>query len=370
MYAFFARALAQLELYRLQPQPELLRQTDRAMDFCLAHNGLTITGGGGQWEIWTDDQDGRGELGETCSTAYQLRVYDNLLRLRDHPRYGDIMERTIFNALFAAQSPDGRHLRYFCPVEGPRVYHPTDTYCCPCNFRRAVAELPLWVYYRHGDGLAINLYSESQVTWKLPDGTPVALRQESDYPNSGQVKITVAPEKPATFPLRLRIPAWAAGAKVTVNGQPASAPIRSGTWHEIQRTWQKDDQVSVDLPMPWRLVRGRERQAGRVAVMRGPLVFCLNPTQDKRIANWDGAELSRLTLDPSTLGQPEPDDTVRPDGRSVRVQAWLPSFGLSQRGDLELKLTEFPDPSARATYFRLRDFGAAVADECFGGAKK
>ncbi len=148
VYAYLARCLAQLELHRMQPNPRLLHQTERALDFMLQHDGLHITGGTGQCEIWTDDQDGRGDLGETCATAYQLRVYDSLLRLNGDARMGDLIERTIFNTLFAAQSPDGRRLRYFAPTEGPRAYWPTDTYCCPCNYRRIVSELPAMVFYQ------------------------------------------------------------------------------------------------------------------------------------------------------------------------------------------------------------------------------
>lgn len=152
VYAYIARCLAQLELYRQQPDRRLLRQTKRASDFMLHHDGLHIAGGAGQCEIWTDDQDGRGDLGEACATAYQLRLYDSLLRLEGDARMGDLIERTIYNALFAAQSPDGRRLRYFSPTEGPREYWATDTYCCPCNYRRIVSELPAMVFYRTAAG--------------------------------------------------------------------------------------------------------------------------------------------------------------------------------------------------------------------------
>ena len=105
VYAYMTRCLAQLELYRLEPDAALLGPRARAIDFLTHGNGMAISGGAGQWEIWTDDQDVRGDLGETCATAYQLRVYDNLLRLEGDSRYGDLMERTIYNTLFAASRP-------------------------------------------------------------------------------------------------------------------------------------------------------------------------------------------------------------------------------------------------------------------------
>lgn len=102
VYAYMARCLAQIELHRLQPDARLLRPANRALDFMTGRDGLLITGSAGQCEIWTDDQDARGDVGETCALAYQLRVWDSLLRLRGEARMGDLMERTIHNALFAS----------------------------------------------------------------------------------------------------------------------------------------------------------------------------------------------------------------------------------------------------------------------------
>ncbi len=368
MYAYLCRSLAQLDLYRMTPDEKRLHQSDRALDFLTHGNGMAITGGGGQWEIWTDDQDGRGALAETCASAYQVRWLDSLLRLRGESRYGDLMERTIYNTLFAAQSPDGRQIRYYTPMEGPRKYHPGDTYCCPCNYRRIVAELAQMIYYRCEDGLAVNLYAKSEAKLDLPDGLQVAVRQETDYPNSGRVEIHVNPSKAATFSLRLRIPAWCESAQVAVNdGQPEQ--VRGRKFHALKRSWQPGDRIHLDMPMAWRLVRGRQRQAGRVAVMRGPLVFCLNPEGDEKLAGYDGADLGQITLDPQSLGEPVPDDSVRPDGLACVVEAWKPGYACSRPGDLRLRLTEFADPGGQAVYFRLQDLGVAVEDELLSGGE-
>ena len=362
IYAYMSRCLAQLELHRLQPSASLLRPTQRALDFMTHQDGAVLTGSAGQCEIWSDDQDARGDVGESCALAYQLRVYDSLLRLNADPRMGDLMERTIFNALFASQSPDGRRLRYFAPLEGHRVYWKTDTYCCPCNFRRIIAELPAFVFYRSADGITVNLYAPAQATINS-----VTVRQETDYPNSGRVRLSIAPAEPSTFSLRLRIPAWATKAIVTINGLPSQATPKPGSFLELRREWKAGDQVELDLPMEWRLVKGRQRQAGRVAVMRGPQVFCLNPAQNPALSKLDGTELGYLALNPASLGEPVPNSTVRPDGLACRIQMWKPGFGLGQKADYELTLTEFPEPDCKATYFRLRDYGVATNDELFSG---
>lgn len=115
--------------------------------------------------------------------------------------------------------------------------------------------------------------------------------------------------------------------------------------------------------MAWRLVKGRQRQAGRVAVMRGPQVFCLDPRPNQALAKLDGVEMGLLALDPASLGEPVVSDAVRPGGVGCRVQAWKPGFAVGQKGDYSLTLSEFPDPEGRATYFRLRDYSVAVDDE-------
>jgi DUF1680 family protein len=110
-YAYLAHALAQRQLYRAEPDERLLRTARRAMDFLTNRDGLVISGACGDHECWHDTQSGTTNLGETCATAYLLRTLDDLLRLDGDSRWGDLMERTIFNALFAAQSPDGRRIR-------------------------------------------------------------------------------------------------------------------------------------------------------------------------------------------------------------------------------------------------------------------
>jgi hypothetical protein len=358
IYAYMARSLAQLEMYRMKPAPPLLAQADRALDF-LGGEGMAVTGGAGQWEIWTDDQDGRGQLAETCATAYQLRVYDSLLRLRGDARYGDLIERTVFNTLFAAQSPDGRRIRYYSPTEGPREYHPVDTYCCPTNYRRIVSELPEMVYYRRGNGAAVVLFSDSEAQFEL-SGQKVRLKQETDFPNSGSVVIRVDPAQAAAFPLDIRIPAWAAGAALSVNGEAAA--VRPGGFATIDRKWKTGDRVELKLPMRPRLVLGRQRQAGRAAVLRGPIVYALNPTQNPELAKLDAADLGRYTIDPGSL-ELVSDGAVRPGGTGIRAGAWRPGYGTAAKHDLTVTLTEFPDPGATTTYFKLRDLSAAMDDE-------
>ena len=175
-YGYVGNCLAQLELHRVQPSDRLLQPTRQAIAFLTAQDYATITGEAGRDEHLIDDQDVRGPVGETCATVYLIRFYNHLLQMTGDSRFGDLMERTIYNALFAAQSPDGRRLRYFVPLEGPREYFRVNRYCCPNNYRRGVSELPTLICYRSGAGAAVNLYAPSEAAIDLSGGVSLKVR--------------------------------------------------------------------------------------------------------------------------------------------------------------------------------------------------
>ncbi len=364
-YTFMNNCLAQLDLYGQQPDASLLGQSHRVIDYLTKDDGLVITGTCSVTERFRNNQETRGDIGESCATAYFIRMLHHLLQLEGDTLDGDLMERAIYNSLFAAQSPDGRQLRYYTAIDGPRKYHPADTYCCPGNWRRIVAELPEMIYYRSAEGgLLVNLYTASTADVPLAGDLSVGLRQQTDYPNSGKVVLTVDPTRPAEFPLKLRIPRWCPSATVSVNGQPAGGPAKPGDWYSIKRVWKSGDVVTLDMPMKPRLVRGRKLQAGKVAVMRGPLVFCLSPSRQaakysvyaghganaEEVQRTAVEAIANTKFDWTTLSGPVPDPTIRPDGVALQVRAWGPTSDRTKPADLTLSLSEFIDPTGQATY--------------------
>lgn len=359
-YIFMALCTAQMQLHALRPDPALLAQAHRALDFLTREDGLLVSGSCSKDEGWHSDQDGSGQVSESCATAYLIRMLDRLLRAEGHPGYGDMMERAIYNALFAAQAPEGRSLRYFTALEGERTYFDRDTFCCPNNWRRILAELPGMVYYRPGGGVMVNLYTDSTATLDLGEGQSLIVRQETDYPSSGEVEIHLDPSSPAAFPLYLRIPRWAQQASVTVNGQAVEGVVEPGKLLVLERTWEPGDTVRLRLPLEFRWVRGRKSQAGRAALLRGPVLFCLNPERNEGLAGVDRRE---ITVDPASVEGPIPDDTVRPGGQACRVRAWSP-----EGAELTLLLTEFTDPGGQATHLRITPDAAhsLVNDELVG----
>jgi uncharacterized protein len=361
-YIFMCLCVAQLQLNTHQPDPKLLKQTQQALDFLTKRDGLLISGSCSLQEAWHDSQVESGNVSESCATAYLTRMMERMLRLTGDPQFGNMMERAVYNALFAAEAPDGRKLRYFCCLEGPRVYYPHDTFCCPNNYRRIMAELPAMICYQSKGGVAVNLYTQSTATVGLSGGRSVTVQQETEYPSAGLVKIIVTPSETMEFPLQLRIPKWCPKATLAVNGEAPIEVSPGESLYEIRRVWKPGDSVTLDMPMPWRLIRGRKTQEGRAALMRGPVVFCLGGAHNPMLfAKYP--KLGDLIIDPASLGAPTPDSTVRPGGLKVLAKAWAPGSDSKGTAPLDVVLTEFVDPSGVATHFRLSDMTKAVHDE-------
>ncbi|MCR4415944.1 MAG: glycoside hydrolase family 127 protein [Thermoguttaceae bacterium] len=321
---------------------ELLKKGDGA---------LLVTGSCSDGEQFTYNQNGRGAISESCVTAYLLRWIDSLMRLEGDMRYGDLLERTIYNALLAANSPDGRWIRYFTPFSGDRQYDTRDSFCCCGNYRRAVAELPQKVYYRTPDGgIALNLFTQSKKSFDV-NGQTVTILQETAYPNDGEVTLTFSTAKPVAFAFQFRTPRWCQKITVRVNDEVPTAidPLAQKLGCcVLARTWKDGDVVKISMPMTWRFVRGRAMQDGRVALLRGPVLYCVGKDQNAALLA-SCPDPRNLVLDPASLGEPVRDDSIRPNGLKVAAKAWLTS---DRRGKkLDVTLTEFIDPSGQEVYF-------------------
>ena len=374
-YGFLGTALEQLELYGREANPKLLRTSFRALEHMMRNDGLLIDGTGGIAECWTDDQDGEGSVGETCLITFQFLFYDRLLRLGqgDAAQLGDLMERLALNALPAAQSRDGRRLRYYTPLNGERKYFKTDSYCCPNNFRRAMGRLPGYVYYEKDGALLVNLFEASEARLDV-GATRLSLKCETDYPASGSISYSLDPERAAHFAFMFRLPRWCKSPKVAVNGKTVTYPCAPGEMMSIPRVWKKGDRVSIDFPMEIRCVKGRKRQSGRFAVMRGPLLYALDTRRVKGLEKTHPLDAATVVqLDPAQLSfMPAGSDGGRSGfcGTAIATRCstveWARGVGPK---DPEALLTEFADEDDTLTYFRTPVPGSPVFvdDELFSG---
>jgi DUF1680 family protein len=354
VYVMLSHLYPDTELYRLIGGEDYLKKSLWMKQELLeqGRGGLLVTGSTSKGEHFTYDQDGAGQVEESCVTAYLLRWLDSLMRLEGDLRYGDIMERTIYNALFGAQSPDGRRICYFTPFTGKRAFQQHDTFCCNGNFRRAVAELPRKVYYRTADGgIALNLFTRSDKTFDV-NGKPVRIRQETTYPTSGEVKLSFVCAEPVEFAFQFRTPRWAERITCAVNGAPCAPDTSRPGCAVVKRVWKSGDTLALSMPMDWRFVRGRGVQDGRVALLRGPVLFTFSATLNAEALK-SCPNPRDLVLDPASLGEPVPDNSIRLDGQKVVVRAWTDP-GRSA-APVAIVLTEFVDPDGIEVYFKVPD---------------
>ncbi|MBL4699777.1 MAG: glycoside hydrolase family 127 protein [Phycisphaeraceae bacterium] len=364
-YAYLTRCLAQLDLYEQTKNNELLKQTRQAMFFLVHSLGLVITGSCSISECWHDDQRGNGELAETCATAYLIRVCARLLRYDNDGKWADLMERTIYNALFAAQSSDGRKIRYYTPFEGPRQYYDTDTYCCPNNYRRIVSELPDLIYDWQEQILQVNLYETSAACIELADGQQATIEQITNYPSDGEINFYIELDHDACFALRLRQPRWCDDAHLIINGELQKVAVEKG-FLTIFRTWQSSDHVRLTLSIKPRLVQGLAKQAGKVAVMRGPVVYCAQASQIN-IKNVDGKssavdQAHDLGAFTSLVIQELPQTQMDLSGPPLVLKGQVDSPDGCQCYEVVIPLMPYPDPDGDRTYFKVGPTVAVVRD--------
>lgn len=243
---------------------------------------------------------------ETCASIANVMWNFRLLALTGEASYGDVLERALYNGVNSGMSLSGTLYCYRNPLasSGEKLRNPWyDTTCCPPNIERLFESLPGYFYATSRAGVYVNLYHTSELNWRLEDGTPLKLSQETSYPWSGEVKFTVAPAHPSDFTLYVRWPAWASSAELQVNDQTVPlTPDKRGSYIPITRSWKPGDTVALDFPMQPVVTVANPRVSdayGRVALVRGPLVYALEQMDQS------GTPLTDIFYRTSTLITPE-----------------------------------------------------------------
>jgi DUF1680 family protein len=219
--------------------------------------------------------------GESCAAIGNMMFNARMLAIHGEAKYADVIERALYNGINSGMSLDGTLYCYRNPLAstGEKIRNPWyDTTCCPPNLERVFASLPGYMYGTDPSGVYVHLYHSSTMNWRLEDGTALRLKQTTDYPWSGEIKLEVEPAAAREFTLHLRIPEWAKGAAVSVNGSKLRGTVAAGEYYDLKRTWKTGDTVTLSLPMDVQIVYPNPRlseSAGKIAVQRGPLVYCM-----------------------------------------------------------------------------------------------
>ena len=305
---------------------------------------------------------------ETCCTIAWMALTIDALRLTCDPLMADELELSTFNGMLGAQHPSGNWWTYNTPMNGVReasddniVFQARagtpELNCCSVNAPRGLGMLSEWAVMETENGLTVNYYGPMTATLPLKDGHNVTIRQETQYPLDGRIRLSVTPQQPKQFKLRLRIPAWTRHASVRVpDVQPLVGP--PGTCLFIDRIWKPGDVVEIEFDMPLRYIAGDGPMFGRMSIYRGPLLLAFDTLEN----DFDEADLPPLTPDVLNnarvlfpkekaagmqIGRFSPwvyVDLPLPDGRNLRLVDFASAGSLGSRYASWLPAKELPPP--------------------------
>jgi DUF1680 family protein len=215
---------------------------------------------------------------ETCAAISKVFWDYRMVLATGDAKYADDMERTLYNAVLAGVSLDGRHYFYVNRMETKEPIERKGWFncsCCPPNVHRLLGSLQQYLYTVDDSGVQIHLYNTSAIETKSGQGQAISLSVRTDYPRGGNVEIAIGTE--GRYAISLRIPLWAHEAKLVHNNESIDN-ITAGVYRKIERDWKKGDILRLNLSIKPRLVRGNPEvkdQQNKIAIMRGPLLYCL-----------------------------------------------------------------------------------------------
>ncbi|GAB1583920.1 glycoside hydrolase family 127 protein [Phyllobacterium phragmitis] len=291
---------------------------------------MYITGGIGPEasnEGFTDyyDLPNESAYAETCASVGLVFWANRMLGRGPNRRYADIMEQALYNGAMAGLSLDGKTFFYENPLESKGKHHRWIWHHCPCcppNIARLMASIGSYMYAVAEDEIAVHLYGESKAHFEI-GGAKIDLTQKTRYPWDGAIRFEIAADRSARFTLSLRIPGWALGASITVNGEALDlSDVTVDGYVRIEREWQAGDHVGLDIPLIPRALWANplvRQDAGRAALMRGPLVYCAEGVDNGD--NLNAIELAGDVAEAKTTEIPELNGAVALDLPATRDEA-------------------------------------------------
>lgn len=237
---------------------------------------------------------------ESCGQNLFMEFFFRMFRLTGEAKYMDAAERMLYNTVTGCVDLDNPHFFYANPQEqfqnsmrfdssshAEGKYHYTwkrtlykQASCCPPKVIRGIAMCNEIAYSLNDNGLWVNLYGSNTYKSSLPRGGSIECRQESDYPWDGKISLTIKKVQSAQpLSIFLRIPGWVISpVDVKINGRTAMNGVEGGRYVTLMNEWKKGDKIELSLPMPVRYMIADPRikdDLGKIAVMRGPVVYCL-----------------------------------------------------------------------------------------------
>ncbi len=275
--------------------PEYVEALERVWED-VVHRNMYITGAIGSTrknEGFTEDYDlpNKTAYCETCASIGMVFWNNRMNLLTNEAKYANVLERSLYNGVLPGVSLEGDLFFYVNPLESDGDHHRRRWYgtaCCPSNIARIIPSLGNYIYLINDKELFVNLFIGSSTNLTFGE-TKVELTQKTDYPWDGKVSIKVNPSASVDFGLNIRIPGWCKSFQVALNGDAVSASVNEDGYLAFARKWSSGDEVTLFLDMPVELIVADPRvkeNIGKRAIQRGPLVYCLEQTDNPKI-NFD-----------------------------------------------------------------------------------
>ena len=284
-YSFCNALSSAMQAYLATGSLKHLRAASNAFDMISATQSFATGGWGPNESFNAPDSDAlfRSLTGthrgfETpCGSYAHFKLTRYLLRVTRDGRYGDSMERVLYNTVLGAKRPqsDGRAFYYSdYHSSGRKSYFPDVWPCCSGTLPQVAADYRLLAYFHNGDDIFVNLYLPSTLRWTSTDGAQLTLAQTGNYPLEGKITMHLRASRPSNFAMMVRIPAWSSGVRpvIRVSGERVSVSIEAG-FAKIQRRWKDGDRLELELALPMRLEAIDAKHPDTVALLRGPLVL-------------------------------------------------------------------------------------------------
>jgi uncharacterized protein len=232
--------------------------------------------GPGSSDLYTSLSNTHASFETPCGSYAHFKLTRYLLRVTRNSSYGDSMERVMYNTVLGAKPlrPDGRTFYYSdYNFNGTKFYRDNQHWaCCSGTLPQVAADYRINTYFRDAAGVWVNLYIPSTLRWKQ-NGADLVLNQTSDYPYDPVVRFDIQTSRARNFTVNFRIPLWAMGASILVNGRRVSGDVVPGTFAAVHREWHTGDQVELEFPMTTRLEPVDANHPEIVALLHGPLVL-------------------------------------------------------------------------------------------------
>jgi len=265
---------------------------------------------------------------ETCAAIGSIMWNWRMLLATGQAQFADLIEQTIYNGFLSGLALDGAHFFYVNPLLSRGNYARMEWYgvpCCPPNIMRTIATVEQYMATADAHGLQVHLFHPAEIRATLGSGPAVSLRMETAYPWEGNIRLIVGETNGASWSLSLRIPGWAEGAKLRVNGEVLDLVARPGHYAAIERAWRTGDTVELILPMAPYLVEPHpwiDAIRNSLAIRRGPLLYCLEQADQN-------ANVMAVQLDDQTPLEEEWDAqllggmvVIRASGFEVDTSSW------------------------------------------------